>query len=177
MSHSFGAFAVPDAHIAYLHQHQGLVHDYLDGILPKDSAVAIPSDWPSEPLESMGSWSVNHRNTELYHWILNGGPELTVGAGAFFQMWHAPDHDRVVLKLDQYNERFALQSNQVADLAALVSVVDVDRVYRSFCDWLEGQGKDSSSIDQYACEPFVDEFKNLHQGLEEAMRRGQGIIW
>lgn len=176
MSHSFGAFAVPDAHIAFLYQHPGLVHDYLEGIPPKDTTFPVPADWPSEPPESLGSWSVNHRNTELYHWILNGGPELTDGAGSFFQTWHA-DHASLALKLDKYNERFALVSNHVPELAVLVKAVDVERVYRSFCDWLKSRGEDSSSIDQYACEPFVDEFRNFHEGLEEATRQGHGLIW
>jgi hypothetical protein len=177
MSHAFGAFAAPDSHIAFLHQHPGSVHDYLEGVPPKQATMPVPADWPSEPLESLGSWGVNHRNTELYHWILNGGPELAVGAGAFFQMWHAPDHDSLVLKLDKYNERFAFQSDQVPGLAALVKTVDAERVHRSFCDWLTSRGEDSSSIDQYACEPFVDEFRNFLEGLEDAMRRGQGLIW
>lgn len=135
MSHSFGAFAVPTSHIVFLHQHPGSVHDYIEGIPHKgEAALPVPADWPAEALESLGSWSVNHSNTDLYHWILNGGPELTAGAGALFQTWHEPDHPAVVLKLDKYNERFALEANHVPELAALVKKVDVDRVYRSFCD-------------------------------------------
>ncbi len=177
MSHSFAAFAVPDSHISFLHQHPGLVHDYLEGVLPKGVTVPVPADWPTEALESLGSWGVNHRNTDLYHWILNGGPELAAGAGSFFQTWHEPDHPSVAVKLDKHNERFALHSNHVPQLATLVKAVDVDRVYRSFCDWLDSQGKDSSTIDQYACEPFVDEFKSFLRGLEGVIRRGLGLIW
>jgi hypothetical protein len=98
------------------------------------------------------------------------------GAGALFQTWHA-DHPSVALKLDKYNERFALMSNHLPELAALVKAVDVERVHRSFCDWLKSQGEGFSTIDQYACEPFVDEFRNFHEGLEEAMRQGYGLIW
>lgn len=177
MSHSFGAFEVPDAHISFLHEHPGLVHDYLEGLIPREDTVPLPADWPTQPLESLGSWSVNHRNTELYHWILNGGPELSAGAGAFFQVWHDPDNASAVLKLDKYNERFALRSDQLPELALLVKNVDVDRVYRSFCEWLQSRGEDSGLIDQYACEPFVEEFRNFLEGLEGAVRRGRGLVW
>jgi hypothetical protein len=178
MAHEFGAFAVPDSHILFLHQHPGLVHDYLEGIRPDgETAAPIPADWPAEPLESLGSWNANHRNTDLYHWILHGGPELTAGAGSIFQTWYEPDHPSAALKLDRHNERFALRANQIGELAALVKAVDVERVHRSFCDWLKNQGKDASDIDEYACEPFVAEFGMLSQGLEEAMTRGDGLIW
>jgi hypothetical protein len=178
MAHSFGAFAVPDSHVSFLHQHPGLVHDYLEGVRPNsETASPIPADWPTEPPESLGSWGANHRNTDLYHWILNGGPELVTGAGSIFQTWYEPDQPGVVLKLDQYNERFALHANQLDELAALLKAVDSDRVYRSFCDWLKSRGEDFSSIDRYACDPFVDEFNLFSQGIEQAMRRGYGLIW
>jgi len=178
MAHSFGAFAVPDAHVAFLHRHPGVVHDYLEGNHPEgETDSPIPADWPAQPLESLGAWGVNHRNPDLYHWILNGGPEPVTGAGAIFQVWYEPDHPGVALKLDPYNERFALRASELAELAALVRAVDTDRVYRSFCDWLKRQGKDSSDIDAYACGPFVDEFKLFSEGLDQAMRRGYGLIW
>lgn len=59
----------------------------------------------------------------------------------------------------------------------MVKAVDLDRVFRSFCEWLKSQGKDSSNIDEYACGPFVDEFSKFSQGLELAMQRGHGLIW
>jgi hypothetical protein len=178
MAHGFGAFAVSDAHVTLLHQHPGWVHDYLEGIRPGgEAASSLPADWPEEPLESLGSWSINHRNTDLYHWILNGGPDPVAGAGAIFQTWHAPEHPSTALKLDDTNERFGFHADQLAELAALVKAVDVDHVQRAFCDWLTRQGKDATDIDQYACEPFVDEFRTFSQGLELAIERGEGLIW
>lgn len=178
MAHQFAAFAVPDSHVTFLHRHPGLVHDYLEGIRPKgETAVPLPADWPTQALESLGSWGVNHRNPDLYHWILNGGPDPVNGAGSIFQSWYAPDQPAAMLKLDPYNERFALRADQLAELAALVDAVDVARVHRSFCDWLKRQGEDASTIDQYACEPFVDEFRTFAEGLGQAMQRGLGLIW
>ncbi len=177
MSHAFGAFAVPDAHVSFLHQHPDLVHDYLEGARPKgEAALAVPADWPELRLRSLGSWSINHGNVDLYHWILNGGPELVTGGGSIFQTWFEPDQHSA-LKLDQYNERFAFHADQLAELIALVKAVDVERVYRSFCDWLESRGKDSSDIDHFACEPFVDEFKMFADGLDGAIQRGYGLVW
>ncbi len=178
MAHRFGAFAVPDSHVSFLHRHPGLVHDYLEGVRPKgETATPIPADWPPQALESLGSWSINHSNTDLYHWILNGGSELVTGAGSIFQTWHEPDQPSAALKLDKYNERFAFHANHLAELAALVKAVDIDRVHRSFCDWLKSRGENFSDIDQYACEPFVDEFKMFSQGLEQTMQRGYALIW
>ena len=40
MAQGFLVCVVPDAHIHYLKQHQGFVHDYLDGTKPAGSIVA-----------------------------------------------------------------------------------------------------------------------------------------
>ena len=177
MAHRFGAFSVPDSHVSFLSQHHNLVHDYLEGVRPNgEIADQLPSDWPAQPLESLGSWSINHRNVDLYHWILNGGPELASGGGSIFLTWYEPDQQSA-LKLDKYNERFAFHANQLVELAELVKSVDVERVQRSFCDWLKRRGEDHSDIDHGACEPFVDEFKMFSDGIESAIQRGCGLIW
>ena len=122
MAHRFGAFSVPDSHVSFLSQHHNLVHDYLEGVRPNgEIADQLPSDWPAQPLESLGSWSINHRNVDLYHWILNGGPELASGGGSIFQTWYEPDQHSA-LKLDKYNERFAFHANQLVELAATTAI-------------------------------------------------------
>ncbi|MBK8286671.1 MAG: hypothetical protein IPK97_18420 [Ahniella sp.] len=177
MAHSFGAFLVPQQHITYLQQHPGSVHDYLDGRVPDATdPSSLPTDWPTEEPESMGSWSINHRNTDLYHWILNGGPELVTGAGSIFQTWYEPDHQSVAIKLDAFNERFAFGPEQLPELAALVSKVDVPAVLKAFTAWCKSQGKDYEP-DEYACMPFVDEFTMFGEGLQDAIRKGHGIVW
>ena len=177
MVHRFEAFAVSDSHVKFLHGHPGLVHDYLEGIRPNSDASPIPADWPTQPLQSLSSWGINHRNADLYHWILNGGPELVNGAGSIFQTWYEPDKSAAALKLDNYNERFAFNANQLTELVTLLKTVDTDRVYRSFCDWLNSQGKNAEHIDLYACEPFVEEFSIFSQGLEQAIQSSNGLIW
>ena len=177
MAQSFEAFAVPDSHVVLLHRHLGLVDEYLEGNPPNQDIGPIPSDWPTQQLESLGSWGINHRNADLYHWILNGGPELVNGAGSIFQTWYEPDQCPAVLKLDEHNERFAFRAPQLAELATLLKSVDTDQVYRSFCNWLTSQGKASEHIDLYACEPFVEEFGMFAQGIELAIKHEYGLIW
>lgn len=176
MAMSFGAFAVPNDHIDFLAAHPGTVHGYLEGVAPKALAAGqVPAWWPTTMLESMGGWSINHRNVDLYHWILHGGPEPVDGAGAIFQAWYAPV--RGVVGLDASNERFALHAHQLSELLALVERVTVDSVLVSFRAWLANQGKSGDTLDVYACQPFVDEFTMFADGLREAIARGEGIVW
>ena len=174
MAQGFLVCVAPDAHIDYLAQHPGLVHAYLDGA---PAPAPAPPWWPSEPPQMLDSWGINHRNTDLYHWILNGGPGHVSDAGAIFQSWHAPDHPASFVKLDAYNERFALHAAQLPELAAKVRKVDLEAVMRAFVDWCKAQGKTWEDIDRYACEPFVDEFAALGEQLAAAIRDGHGIIW
>lgn len=176
MAHSFGAFAVPDEHINFLAAHPGSVHDYLEGAPPKGLAAdQVPAWWPNAELESLGGWSINHRNTDLYHWILNGGPDLVTHAGSIFQTWYTDTHGAI--GLDPHNERFAFLPSQLPELLALVERVDVDRVLVGFRAWLASQGKSGDDLDQYACEPFVEEFAMFADGLRGAIARGEGIVW
>ena len=177
MSMGFGAFSVPDAHIDFLAAHPGWVHDYLDGTAPKDAAAdSLPEWWPSEEQESMGGWGVNHRNADLYHWILNRSPAPVAGAGCLFQTQY--DADSVsAIKLDAYNERFAFRSGQLGELLGLVEPVTVPTVLEAFVSWCKAYGKPYEDLDEYACQPFVDEFTNFADGLRDAIARGNGIIF
>jgi len=169
----------PESHISYLQQHQGLVHFYLDGTNPPDSEMSspLPEGWPKQPPKLLDSWNINHRNTDLYHWILNGGPDLVTGGGSIFQTWYEPNYSASVVKLDKYNERFAFHSAKINELASLVAAVNVKSVLKAFVEWCKSQGKRSDDLDEYACEPFVEEFKAFGDLLSEAMRKGHGIIW
>lgn len=179
MAVGFLVCVAPDSHIAYLREHPGFVHDYIDGTEPKDSGLssALPPWWPKQAPDVHGSWSVNHRNADLYHWILNHAPTLVTGAGAIFQAWYEPDHSDVVIKLDGHNERFALSSDKIAELSALVAGVTLASVRHAFVEWCKSQGKNHEDIDDYACEPFVEEFQQLREMLVTATRNGDGIIW
>lgn len=177
MSHPFGAFVVPAAHIAFLAAHPDAVHDYLEAGKPANLAEdALPADWPEAPPEFLGGWGINHRNVDLYHWILNGSAEPVSGAGSIFQTWYLPDQHSA-LSLDPYNERFAFPPEQLPALAALAEAVTVPAVLKAFGDWCKRQGQPWEDLDEYACQPFVDEFAHFARGLRGAIARGQGIVW
>jgi hypothetical protein len=179
MSNGFMVCPAPDSHISYLHEHPGLVHYYLDGVKPPEAEISgsLPDWWPGQPPHSHQSWSVNYRNADLYHWILNKSSELVTGGGSFFQTWYEPEHAADVTKLDKHNERFAFLSNQISELELLAADVDLSSVHEAFVEWCKSQGKEYEDIDEYACEPFVSEFRVLGAILHEAAPKGFGIIW
>lgn len=178
MAFGFLTCAAPDEHIAWLHTHPGALHAYLDGVPPEGIATdALPAWWPSAPPAMHTSWGVNHRNPDLYHWILNGSADLVTDAGALFQAWYAPDHPANILKLDGHNERFAVTSGQLPALAARAHAVTVDTVLTAFVGWCKAQGKPWEDLDVYACEPFLYEFQPLAAQLDDAIRDGHGLIW
>lgn len=177
MADCFLVCAAPDAHISYLQQHQGLVHAYLDGAPPPDPTVPLPEWWPKQPPKSHDAWDLNYRNADLYHWILNGGPDLVSGGGAIFQTWYEPDYSTLVVKLDKYNERFAFHSAQVGELASLVAEVNIKSALKAFIGWSARQGRRYENLNESACESFIIEFKSLGELLGEAKHKGHGIIW
>ena len=176
MAMGFAAFAVPDAHIDLLVSRPGWVHDYLEGNRPDAGDATLPADWPAQAPQSLGGWGINHRNVDLYHWILNGGPALATGAGSLFQTWYEPDR-HAALKLDRHNERFAFRSGQLPELLALSEAVTVDSTLAAFTDWCKERGERHDDLDHYACQPFVDEFAQFARGLRAAIERGDGIVW
>lgn len=178
MAFGFLTCVAPDAHIAWLQQHPGAVHAYLDGEAPVGVAPdAVPAWWPSAPPAMHTSWGVNHGNPDLYHWILNGGPERVAGGAALFQAWYAPDETAGILKLDALNERFAVMSGELPALAARAHAVTVDTVLTAFVGWCKAQNKPWEDLDVYACEPFLYEFQPLAAQLDGAIRDGHGLIW
>lgn len=179
MALGFFACTAPDSHISYLQSHQGLIHFYLDGITPPDSEMSspLPEWWPQQSPKLLNSWNINHRNTDLYHWILNGAPDLVTSEGSIFQTGYEPDYSTSVVKLDKYNERFAFHRDKIDKLASLVDAVNTKSVLSAFTEWCKIKGKTWEDLDEYACEPFVEEFGAFGDLLSEAKRKEHGIIW
>ena len=182
MALSFLVCTAPDSHVEFLAENPSLVHFYLDGDRPpaEKTKVALPFWWPSSPPQRLESWNINHRNTELYHWILNGSSDFQSGAGSIFQAWHNPTFEASFLKLDPHNERFAFYSDQLPELRRLVQAVDLQRVMTAFRDWLLSQGDTwgaENVPDKFACEPFVEEFDRFDALLGDAISHRLGIIW
>jgi hypothetical protein len=179
MAMIFSVCTAPDSHISYLQQHAGAVHSYLDGVTPPASEVPtpLPEWWPNQPPKLLDLWDINHRNIDLYHCILNGGPDLVTNGGSIFQSWYEPTHPASYVKLDEDNVRFAFYSNQINELASLVAAVNVKSALKAFIEWCKSQGKTWEDLDEYACESFVVEFKTFGDLLSEATYKRHGIIW
>ncbi len=164
MANYFCILPVPDAHIDFIHEHPQTLSDYLNGeapdlrpaITPKPSLwqritgkvpvppspPAIPTDWPTSECQLIGE-AVNHRNVDLFHLILNGTKEFVNGSGALFQTWleSGDTHKHNAIDLTHANEDFAFKSDQVPELASLLSQVNMDMVKSGFSEWLHSQGE------------------------------------
>lgn len=178
MAIEFLLCTVPPDHLRYLRTHQGSIDDYLAGTTGSgEEGGRRPAWWPRVAPEIHDCWGANHRNVDLYHWILNGGPQRVAGPGALFQAWFDPDHPAGLIKLDAYNRRFALEPGQLTALRALAAGVDLDRVLAAFTEWCKDRGEPWEDLDQYACQPFVDEFQRLTRILDDAIARGDALVW
>ena len=179
MALGFAVCSAPDSHISFLRDHPGIADSYLEGVVPPIESVLapLPPDWPTHAPTVFNQWGVNFRNTTLYHWILNGTSTSVGGAGAIFQTWHNPAFASLVVKLDKHNEHFALYASQVGELAALAQRVDLESVHRAFSDWCRSEGKRHDDIDDLACQPFVDEFREFSRLVSKAKSDGHGLIW
>jgi hypothetical protein len=133
----------------------------------------VPSDWPKDHVET-ANVEINHRNVDLYHWILNNTSEPVDGAGSIFQTWTHPTHSAI--HLDGINEEFAFLPNQVPDLLTLVDAVTPESTLQAFRGWCVAQGKDG--------EPSLDDATALHADfvtlsgyLKETIAKQHGLVW
>lgn len=176
MPAAFAVYSAPADHIDHLVRHAGRAHAYVEGEQPDGVDVStLPAGWPTEPLRKIVSWSVNWRNADLYHWILNGGPDLVEGGGSMFQTWYAPPRHSAIA-LDPHNESFAFLPGQIGELATLATTIDAARVREAFSAWCRSRGDDYVP-DDVACSGFVWEFKDLAKALEQVMADGHGLVW
>ena len=73
---------LPDSHIEYLNEHPDTFRSYMEGREPKirkslldklfgrEIELALPHNWPQTELEGFCP-EVNHRQVELFHYLLN----------------------------------------------------------------------------------------------------------
>ena len=134
-------FSAPNEHIDFMTKYPGVARDYYVGQPPEPyeqelekvsfigrllgkkpklierEPISAPPDWPKDDADCVDI-EINHRNVELYHWILNQTPEPVEGAGSIFQTWFHSNH--AAISLDSYNEDFAftsdMESNSVPSL-------------------------------------------------------------
>lgn len=190
-------FSAPAAHIDFMRKHPGTAQDYRLGEPPHvDEAEPArgsflsrllgrtppatgpvtpdpPPDWPEDELDTV-DMEINHRNVDLYHWILNQTPDPVKGAGSIFQTWFHRDHS--ALPLDDCNEDFAFAPGQLPELLALVRSVTPQRLEEAFAGWCVANGKDPN--------PSTEEVEDMHarfvgfgRYLETAIAKGHGLVW
>jgi hypothetical protein len=135
-------------------------------------AVAVPSDWPTEEADLVGE--INHRNVDLYHWVLNGTPEPVPGAGSVFQTWFADTHDAIDLFDD--NERFAFDSGRTRELHRLAVTVTRDQTGERFRLWLAGRGH-TAEVSDGEVDGVWEDFAAFRDLVGSSVERGWGLIW
>ncbi|GIU05744.1 MULTISPECIES: hypothetical protein [unclassified Shewanella] len=196
MALCLNVLSLPDEHIQFLKQQPQTLQDYLLGQVPTEQMFtaakpqpllvqlvrfltgakkpSLPLDWPSIEVEMIGP-NVNHRNVDLYHFILNNTEERVKGAGSLFQTWlDINNHDAI--KMDADNESFAFRSQTLVELADLLKKLDEQTVKDRFNAWLLEHNPDYF--------PNEDEYLEMIQGwqrfsakVSEAKGNGLGLLW
>lgn len=196
MALCLNVLSLPDEHIQFLKHEPQTLQDYLLGQIPTVQTFAaakpqpllvqfvrllsgakkptLPLDWPSTEVEMIGP-DVNHRNVDLYHYILNNTEARVKGAGSLFQTWlDINNHDAI--KMDADNESFAFQSLMLPELSALLARLDEQTVRDRFNAWLLEHNPDYL--------PREDEYLEMTQGwqrfytkVNEAESSGFGLLW
>jgi hypothetical protein len=190
-------FSAPENHIKFMREHSGVSRNYymgeppeieplnpvkqniFDKLLgrkyepPKPQLIEIPDDWPKDEAETI-DMEINHRNVDLYHWILNQTDKPVDGAGSIFQTWLGSKHD--ALSLDSYNEDFAFLPDKLPELLVLVEAVTPETLRKSFHEWCRKIEKDH--------EPTLEEVKEMHReflnfskNLKDAIDKNYGLVW
>lgn len=190
-------FSAPDGHIEFMRAHNGVSRDYLAGEppdlertpaperslfdrlfgrnseIPEPDSVKVPDNWPDrEP--DVAEMEVNHRNVDLYHWMLNKTAEPVVGVGSIFQTWFYKTHSAI--PLDDYNEDFAFTSDQLPALLSLVETVTPESIDAAFSGWCAANNKEYESSAE-ANSAFHDEFMNLAEFLRQSIQKKHGLVW
>ncbi|EWH08108.1 hypothetical protein DS2_19046 [Catenovulum agarivorans DS-2] len=190
-------FSAPNEHIDYMTKYPGVARDYYVGQPPEPDEqelekisfigrllgkktklierepISAPADWPKDDADCIDI-EINHRNVELYHWILNQTPEPVEGAGSIFQTWFHSSH--AAISLDSYNEDFAFTSKQLPELLRLVQNVTPKLLRDSFEAWCKANGKDHVPTTEEA-EGMYEEFVNFEKYLKVAISKNHGLVW
>lgn len=190
-------FSAPENHIDFMLKNSGVSRDYyvgeppepeepepekvsvlarLFGKKPKDvepTLVVPPDDWPEGDADTIDI-EINHRNVDLYHWILNQTPDPVDGSGSIFQTWFHPTH--AALSLDNCSEAFAFKPSQLPELLLLVQRVTPELVKDAFTGWCAAEGKDHVPTLEEATEMY-EGFLNFGAYLKTAIAKQHGLVW
>lgn len=196
MALCLNVFSLPDTHISFLKQQPHTLQDYLLGRVPAKLTCAkakhqsvlrrlltfltgakkrsLPLDWPRQDVTMIGP-DVNHRNVDLYHYILNNTEERVNGAASLFQTWLAPNnHDAI--NMDAENESFAFRSRTASQLSALLTQLDEQTIRDRFNAWLNQHNPDY--IPQEAeYQQMIGGFERFKVNVVSAVEQNRGLMW
>jgi len=172
-------YVAPDSHLEFLRDNPTLFDSYLGGEMPDLSQgllakllgkqpPELPHDWPGHELE-VYSPEINHRQVNLFHYLLNGTDELVENVGCVFQTWFKPRHNSPTVVID--GENFALLSTDVRQLLHLVEGLTAETMR----DRLDDSDKASAVQDSIDVVEFG--FEVIGKACAEAVSKGQGLVW
>ncbi|ABZ78058.1 hypothetical protein Shal_3515 [Shewanella halifaxensis HAW-EB4] len=189
-------FSLPNGHIQFLKHNPQTIQAYLMGQAPEleaevaikqqsllsklvrgisgRKALELPRDWPQDEIKMIGP-NVNHRNVDLYHYILNDTEERVKGAGSLFQTW-LDIHNHDAIKMDRCNESFAFESYALAELFTLLSKLDEPVVRGRFDAWLLEYNPDYIPKESEYLE-MIQGWEHFRVKVHEAMEVNHGLMW
>jgi len=172
-------YVAPDSHLEFLRDNPTLFDSYLEGETPDltqgwfakllgKKPVELPNDWPSHELNAY-SPEINHRQVEVFHYILNGTNDPVENVGSIFQTWFKPRHKSPAIVID--GENFAFCS---ADVKRLVNLTEslTPELRRDRLD----NSKNPSEI-QHSGNLVEYAFAEIEKACNEAISKGQGLLW
>lgn len=172
-------YVVPDDHLDFLKDNPTAFDAYLGGEIPDLSPglfarllgkkqTELPGDWPNHELDAY-SPEVNHRQVNVFHYLLNATNDPVESAGSLFQTWFKPRHNSPAVVID--GENFAFFNSDAKQLLKLVESVTpaMRRDRLAHCEDVSKARIDSDSAD-YA-------FDVIEKACSEAVSKGQGLLW
>lgn len=183
MANYFLTIGASNACIAFIRKHPDSLEQFVAGTTPESpeehltisgrtKTLSVPADWPTEQAE-LGT-DINHRNIDLYHWILNGTSDFVSGPGSIFQTWLTTRHAAIDLTGD--NDSFAFEAEHLAPLAQLFSAVSKEAVAARFLQWHRHRGK-TSNLSEHEIQAVWNDFCFVGQQVSECAQNGLGLIW
>jgi hypothetical protein len=172
-------YVVPDNHLEFLRDNPTLFDSYLGGEIPDLSQgffsklrgkklPELPNDWPRQELNTY-SPEINHRQVNIFHYILNGTNDSVENVGSIFQTWLKLRYKSPAIAID--GENFAFFSKDVRQLLNLIKGLTPE-LRRDRLDDSKNSSEiqDSSDFVNYA-------FDVIEKACNESVSKGQGLLW
>ena len=188
MASYLNLFSLPDHHIDYLQKNSAALFEYMEGEVVYQKGESkfksiysrvfksepVITDFPTEPIDTFNP-EINHRNIELYHFILNGTTEYVSGAGSIFQTWLIID-DHSAIKIDKSNDHFAFKNETVPSLLKIVESLTDSTIKCRYCEWFSKNFPQHPPT-EIELTDLCDGFVTFKDGLADAVNKQLGILW